>query len=48
MDLFNEAEQEADPNAAEPEMEEIHPKPYKRKKPTGKKKRTSLHLKLQK
>ena len=37
MDLFNEAEQEADPNAAEPEMEEIHPKPYKRKKPTGKK-----------
>ena len=37
MDLFNEAEQEADPNAAEPEMEEIHPKSYKRKKPTGKK-----------
>lgn len=37
MDLFNEAEQGADPNAAEPEMEEIHPKSYKRKKPTGKK-----------
>ena len=37
MDLFNEAEQEADLNAAEPEMEEIHPKSYKRKKPTGKK-----------
>ncbi len=37
MDLFNEAEQEADPNAAEPEMEEIHPKSYKRKKLTGKK-----------
>ena len=37
MDLFNEAEQEADPNAAEPEMEEIHPKSYKWKKPTGKK-----------
>ncbi|MEY8434157.1 IS66 family transposase [Lachnospiraceae bacterium 48-42] len=37
MDLFNEAEQEAGPNAAEPEMEEIHPKSYKRKKPTGKK-----------
>ena len=37
MDLFNEAEQEADPNAAEPEMEEIHPKSYKRKKPAGKK-----------
>lgn len=37
MNLFNEAEQEADPNAAEPEMEEIHPQPYKRKKTTGKK-----------
>ena len=37
MDLFNEAEQEADPNAAEPEMEEIHPNSYKRKKPAGKK-----------
>lgn len=37
MNLFNEAEQEADPNAAEPEMEEIHPQPYRRKKPTGKK-----------
>lgn len=37
MDLFNEAEQEAGPNAAEPEMEESHPKSYKRKKPTGKK-----------
>ena len=37
MDLFNEAEQEADPNAAEPEMEEIHPKSYKLKKPPGKK-----------
>ncbi len=30
MNLFNEAEREADPNAAEPEMEEIHPKSYKR------------------
>ena len=37
MNLFNEAEQEADPNAAEPEMEEIHPQPYRRKKTTGKK-----------
>ena len=37
MDLFNEAEQEADPNAAEPEMEEINPKYYNLKKPTGKK-----------
>lgn len=37
MNLFNEAEQEADPDAEEPEMEEIHPKSYKRRKPTGKK-----------
>ncbi|MDE7248460.1 MAG: IS66 family transposase [Lachnospiraceae bacterium] len=37
MNLFNEAEQEADPGAGEPEMEEIHPKSYKRKKRTGKK-----------
>ena len=37
MNLFNEAEQEADPNAAEPEMEEIHPQPYRRKKTAGKK-----------
>lgn len=37
MNLFNEAEQEADPNAKEPEMEEIHPNSYKRKKPAGKK-----------
>ena len=37
MNLFNEAEQEADPDAGEPEMEEIHPKSYKRKKKTGKK-----------
>ena len=37
MNLFNEAEQQADPNAAEPEMEEIHPQPYRRKKTIGKK-----------
>ena len=37
MNLFNEAEQEADPDALEPEMEEIHPASYKRKKRTGKK-----------
>ena len=37
MSLFNEAEQDADPNAPEPEMEEIHPSSYKRKKRTGKK-----------
>lgn len=37
MSLFNEAEAQSDPDCAEPEMEEIHPKSYKRKKPTGKK-----------
>lgn len=37
MNLFNEAEQEADPDTPEPEMEEIHPSSYKRKKRTGKK-----------
>ena len=37
MNLFNEAEQEADPNAAEPDLEEVHPSPYRRKKRRGKK-----------
>lgn len=37
MNLFNEAEQESDPEAAEPEMEEVHPSSYKRKKRKGKK-----------
>lgn len=37
MSLFNEAEQEADQTAPEPEMEEIHPSSYRRKKRTGKK-----------
>lgn len=37
MSLFNEAEAQSDPDWAKPEMEEIHPKSYKRKKPTGKK-----------
>lgn len=37
MTLFNEAEQEAAPNAPEPEMEEVHPSSYKRKKRSGKK-----------
>lgn len=37
MTLFNEAEQEADLDGAEPEMEEVHPSSYKRKKKTGKK-----------
>lgn len=35
--LFNEAEAAADLEAEEPSMEEIHPKPYKRKKQKGKK-----------
>lgn len=37
LSLFNEAEQDADPSAPEPEMEEIYPSSYKRKKRTGKK-----------
>lgn len=37
MSLFNEAEAQCDPDAAESEMEEIHPKPYKRKKSASKK-----------
>lgn len=37
LSLFNEAEQEADPDAPETEMEEIHPSSYKRKKRSGKK-----------
>lgn len=38
MNLFNEAEEAAAPDAVEPVMEEICPKPYKRKKQKGKKK----------
>lgn len=37
MDLFNEAEASADPEAEEPCLEEIHPSSYKRKKRIGKK-----------
>lgn len=37
LGLFNEAEQEADPNAPEPDLEEVHPSPYRRKKRSGKK-----------
>lgn len=37
LSLFNEAEQEADPDMPEPDMEEIHPSSYKRKKHSGKK-----------
>ena len=39
MNLFNEAEQEADPNASEPDLEEVHPSPYRRKKRRGKRKK---------
>ena len=37
LNLFNEAEQDADQGAPESELEEIHPSSYKRKKRTGKK-----------
>ena len=37
MDLFNEAEASADPEAEEPTFEGVHPSSYKRKKRTGKK-----------
>ena len=37
LNLFNEAEQEADPNSPEPDLEEVHPSSYKRKKRSGKK-----------
>ncbi|MEG1294616.1 MAG: IS66 family transposase zinc-finger binding domain-containing protein, partial [Clostridium sp.] len=37
MGLFNEAEQEADPEVYEPEMEEVCPSAYKRRKKKGKK-----------
>lgn len=37
LNLFNEAEQECGPEGSEPEMEEIHPASYKRKKRAGKK-----------
>ena len=37
LNLFNEAEQEADPNAPELDLEEVHPSSYKRKKRSCKK-----------
>lgn len=37
LSLFNEAEQAADPNAPEPDLEEVHPASYRRKKHSGKK-----------
>ena len=37
LNLFNEAEQEADPDVPEPDLEEVHPVSYRRKKRSGKK-----------
>ena len=37
LNLFNEAEKEADADAPEPDLEEVHPSPYRRKKRPGKK-----------
>ena len=37
LNLFNEAEQEADPDVPEPDLEEVHPASYRRKKRSGKK-----------
>ena len=37
LSLFNEAEQEADPDAPEPDLEEVHSSSYKRRKRSGKK-----------
>jgi len=37
INLFNEAEQNADPEIQEPQYEEVHPSSYKRKKKKGKK-----------
>lgn len=47
MSLFNEAEAQSDLDAAEPEMEEIHSRSYKRKKQQARKK-TSSPLRLNK
>ena len=37
LSLFNEAEQKADPDAPEPDLEEVHSSSYKRRKRSGKK-----------
>jgi len=42
LSLFNEAEAAADMAAAEPVMEEVCPKPYKRKKRRGKRKCSAM------
>lgn len=48
LNLFNEAEQEADLDGPEPDMEEIHPSSYKRKKRSGKRRRIFPLLKRRK
>ncbi|MCD7866718.1 MAG: hypothetical protein LUG62_00595 [Clostridiales bacterium] len=48
LSLFNEAEQEADPDAPETEMEEIHPSSYKRRNAPEKRKRIYPLLKQRK
>lgn len=45
MDLFNEAEASADPEAEEPCFEEIHPSSYKRKSVQERRKKISPALK---
>ena len=44
LNLFNEAEQEADPDAPEPEMEEIHPSSYIKKETFRQKGGSSFRL----
>ncbi len=44
LNLFNKAEQEADPDVPEPDLEEIHASSYKRKKRSGKKRGRSFLL----
>lgn len=48
LNLFNEAEQEADPNAPEPDLEKIHPASYRRKKRPGKRRKIFLPLRQRK
>ena len=47
LGLFNEAEQEADPNAPEPELEEVHPSHIRGKNAPGKKRKTFPPLRQQ-
>ena len=48
LGLFNEAEQEADPNAPEPELEEVHPSRIRGKNVPEKKRKTFPPLRQQK